>query len=169
MSLPRQKSRWQRQALLRTPRALLRTPHPQREGAQTGEQRWKMTTDRRHGRGGALCPAERRLELVSANITSLNSQFEAVVALPGSVLILQETRLGELGQRSMRTRLQERGWQAAWGKPQPLIEGSRNTSAWNAAPGGVAVLARVGLPLRVVPPLDDVERRLWRQDDGAML
>ena len=99
--------------------------------------------------------------LVSANVTSLNSQLEAVLTLPGSVLLLQETRLGEVGQRSMGARLRERGWQAAWGKPQPQLESSYNNSAWNVAAGGVAVLARRGLPLRLVPPHDDAERMLW--------
>ena len=80
-----------------------------------------MTTEYRKRRGVAPRPAEMHLELVSANVTSLNSQLEAVLNFLGSLLLLQETRLGEVGQRSMGTRLRERGWQAAWGKPQPQL------------------------------------------------
>ena len=120
-----------------------------------------MTTNRCPRRGGAPRAAERHLGLVSANVTSLNSQLEAVLQLPGSVLLLQETRLGEVGQRTMGARLRERGWQAAWGKPQPQLDGAYNASAYNVVAGGVAVLARHGLPLRGVPPHDDAEKRLW--------
>jgi hypothetical protein len=40
--------------------------------------------------GGPSGPSALHLEVVTANVTSLVSQFEAVVALPAAVLILQD-------------------------------------------------------------------------------
>ena len=39
------------------------------------------------------------LQITSANITSLLSQVDVVTRLPGSILALQETRMGEGAQR----------------------------------------------------------------------
>ena len=81
-------------------------------------------------------PGPLPLELVTANVTSLPANFAAVVKLPGNVLALQETRLGEVSQRSQRSLLRRAGWQSFWGKPQPLRVGERHVSAGNALPGG---------------------------------
>ena len=77
-------------------------------------------------------PGPLSLELVSANVTSLPANFAAVVKLPGNVLALQETRLGEVSQRSQRSLLRRAGWQSFWGKPQPLRMGEYHVSAGNA-------------------------------------
>ena len=95
-------------------------------------------------------PGPLSLELVSANVTSLPANFAAVVKLPGNVLALQETRLGEVIQRSQRSLLRRAGWQSFWGKPQPLRMGEYHVSAGNALPGGVGILVREGIPARLV-------------------
>ena len=105
-------------------------------------------------------PTQEPLSMVTANVTSLLSQFEAVTQLPGTVLALQETRMGEVAQRAMQGRLLQRGWQVLWGKPQPMIAGLRTASAWNAVPGGVAILVREGTPARTVPPSAPAEQAL---------
>ena len=61
------------------------------------------------------------LRITSANITSLLSQFDVASHLPGDILALQETRMGEGAQRHMTRALAERGWAVVWGHPMPLI------------------------------------------------
>jgi len=106
-------------------------------------------------------PGPLSLELVSANVTSLPANFAAVVKLPGNVLALQETRLGEVSQRSQRSLLRRAGWQSFWGKPQPLRMGEYHVSAGNALPGGVGILVREGIPARLVPPVSAARQILW--------
>ena len=121
----------------------------------------------RGGRSGASCgdveqnPGPLSLELVSANVTSLPANFAAVIKLPGNVLALQETRLGEVSQRSQRSLLRRAGWQSFWGKPQPLRVGEYHVSAGNALPGGVGILVREGIPARLVPPVSAARQILW--------
>ena len=61
----------------------------------------------------------------------------------------------------MRSQLRQSDWNAAWGKPQPLMDGPHAPSMWNARQGGAAVLARLGHPLRPVAPSSPASRELW--------
>ena len=45
--------------------------------------------------------ANPRLRVTSANITSLLSQLDVVTRLPGDILALQETHMGDGAQRHM--------------------------------------------------------------------
>ena len=74
-------------------------------------------------------PGPTSLAVVTANITSLAANLEAVLALPAPILALQETRLGAAAQQGFTSTLRARGWQALWGKPQPLRSGERKASA----------------------------------------
>ena len=85
------------------------------------------------------------LQLVSLNVTSLPAHLDAVMAISATAILLQETRLGEIAQRSLRSQLVAQGWSPFYGKPQPLVAGLRRPSAWNAVPGGVAILVRNGV------------------------
>ena len=57
--------------------------------------------------------ANPRLRVTSANITSLLSQFDVVTRLPGDILALQETHMGDGAQRHMDRALAELGWTIA--------------------------------------------------------
>eukprot|EP00973_Karenia_brevis_P007683 1044022-Karenia_brevis.AAC.1 len=81
--------------------------------------------------------------MVTSNVTSMWTQFDEVVNLPGQILMLQETRLTEDAQRLMDADLRGKGWCAVWGKPQ--LHQNREVwkhvpSQFNATHGGVAVL-----------------------------
>ena len=102
-----------------------------------------------------------QLRVITANVTSLRANFDAVVDLPGDIIAVQETRLGAAAQEYMASSLSSQGWQSFWGKPQPLIEGPRTPSVWNAAAGGVGVLVRVGYPAQLVPPVTTMQKALW--------
>ena len=101
--------------------------------------------------------------LISANITSLHSQFDEVVRLNAEMLALQETRLSELAQLDMSRLLGDHGWAAIWGKPmQPQKRKQASVpSAHNARHGAVAVLVRQGIAARAGPVDTPVRKRLW--------
>ena len=48
--------------------------------------------------------------LISCNITSLHTQLDAVAALSGDVMALQETRLSEIAQLDMTKNLAKLVW-----------------------------------------------------------
>ena len=104
-----------------------------------------------------------RLRIVSANITSMLSQLDVVTHLPGDILALQETRMGEGAQKHMTKVLAESGWAIAWGKPMPLISLAAGSSPtlWSTHAGGCAVAVRCGTPIRPIPPVSEAVRALW--------
>ena len=97
--------------------------------------------------GGVVC---------AANVSSLNTQLETVMQLPGGVLALTEVRLTESSQMTMRSDLEERKWSVVFGKPQEEWK-----TQWGAKAGGVAILARPGVPLQTARCTSDVQRELW--------
>ena len=44
------------------------------------------------------------------------------------------------------------------GKPPPLRSGERKASAWDAPPGGVALLVKDNIPARLIPPRKEVQQ-----------
>ena len=59
-------------------------------------------------------------QLVTTNVTSFTRHRVAVTELPAQVVAVQETRLTQAGQQSLQRALHADGWQAVWGKPQPI-------------------------------------------------
>ena len=91
------------------------------------------------------------------------SQFDVVTSLPGDLLALQETHMGEGAQRHMTRALAERGMAIVWGKPMPLITLAPGSSPtmWSAHAGGCALAVRSGTPIRGIPPSSQAVQRLW--------
>lgn len=102
------------------------------------------------------------MAVISANVTSLARQYEAILDLQADVLGLQEIRLGEVAQKSYASRLRAHGWQSFWGKPQPIITGDNVApSAWNAAAGGVGILVKEGIPAKAAAIVGTAMQELW--------
>ena len=103
------------------------------------------------------------LRITSANITSMNSQLDVVIRLPGQVLALQETRMGAAAQRIMTRTLADQGWHIIWGAPMPLISlgPGATPTPWSAHAGGCAIAARAGTPLRALSPTTAAVKQLW--------
>eukprot|EP00664_Eupelagonemidae_sp_cell27_P006048 gene6048-8598_t len=116
--------------------------------------------------------ADRAWRVTTINVTALTSTRSAVVVETLSdVLALQEVRLGGQAQRAMARDLDQKGWRAVWGKPQPLLAPAhRHLSArtresiWYAQQGGVGVLVRKGIPAHAAPR--DTPTRRWLWDTG---
>ena len=68
---------------------------------------------------------------------------------------MQEVRLTSASQYDMKEQLQEDGCSVVFGKPQEAL-----SNPWHCKQGGVAIVARNGLVLQRVEPLNDVEREL---------
>ena len=99
----------------------------------------------------------RLLTAMTTNMSSLNTQFEQVCALPAHVVGGQETRMTATGQQLMKSDLEKRGWDVVFGRP---VE-KRGRGRGSVKPGGVCILARTGLGLQVVQASCDLGRELW--------
>eukprot|EP00973_Karenia_brevis_P013340 1811667-Karenia_brevis.AAC.1 len=111
--------------------------------------------------GEASNPGPQCWQLVSANVTSLITQGDAIAEMSADIIALQETRLSEFGQCEASRHFGQRDWQCFWGKPQPPQQRaniSHDLSPWNATHGGVGVLVKKGIPARLAP-LDNHERQ----------
>ena len=80
--------------------------------------------------------------LGSVNLSSLNTQSQCLKSISASVLLLQETRIKETGQKAMRDMLfNERKWEVLWGSGVP-----------SALTAGVAILTKQGVPICPISP-----------------
>ena len=100
--------------------------------------------------------------LTNANCTSLRTQFEEVVALPGTIKTISETRLPEAAQKQYGAMLADKHHQVIWGAPC-----RRKRFGSRVSPGGVAVLAVKGLNMQKVAPRNAAEREAY--DSGRFL
>ena len=73
---------------------------------------------------------------------------------------LSEVHLTLAGQLSCARRLWRAGWGTVWGPPSDaLLRSDGATSSWFGASGRVALLAPMGVPLRLVDPSTSARRR----------
>ena len=77
----------------------------------------------------------------SANVTSLTPHLPYIASFEVDFIALQEVRLTIDGQKIIDDGLTPFGWQAVWGKPQPIRRGTTK-SITDAKQGGVGVLVR---------------------------
>jgi len=94
--------------------------------------------------------------ICAANVTSLNTQLDEVLQLPGHIMGLTEVRLTKSSQMEIQRQLEEVKWSVVWGKPQAEWK-----SQWGAKAGGVGIVSRPGVPLQEVKPVSQTQRELW--------
>ena len=92
---------------------------------------------------------------MTANITAMGTQVDAVLNFPAGATALQETRLTRAGQKKYCDELAQKGWTLVCGAP--LLE---KRTEWEASAGGVAIVAAPGVPLQQPPPLNSMEQEL---------
>ena len=118
----------------------------------------------------ATGPTETSWNIVTANVTSMWTQFAKITSMPAHVALLQETRLTADAQRLMSDDLAEAGWQAFWGKPQPHQDRElwkHEPSIFNAKHGGVAILVKHGIPAKLGAIDSEAAQELWESGRWA--
>ena len=93
---------------------------------------------------------------VSSNVTSLSTQWDTVQTWPFEVIALQETKMTAQWQADFDSIWDTHGWQIVWGK---AVQHMR--TPYEGRNGGVAIMARAGIPFRRVEPASEVTKRLW--------
>ena len=94
--------------------------------------------------------------ICAANVTSLHTQMDAAITLPGHVHGLTEVRLTLSGQVHMEASFRELGRPIVFGKPLPAWR-----TQWGAKCGGVAIAALPGVEIQRVEASTEIERELW--------
>ena len=100
--------------------------------------------------------------IMSANITSFNSQQDSLLELPFDIVAIQETRRTSKTQQFYSAFLKKKGFNSVWGKPQPFRAAKsslHSSTGLNGRPGGVAILASSHIPLQFIPPGDCPTRK----------
>ena len=78
----------------------------------------------------------KEVHLVNANVTSMRAHADDLLRVQAELLALQEVRLTEAGQRAVRARARDQGWDCLWGKPLESPAGG----VGGASQGGVGLL-----------------------------
>ena len=110
-----------------------------------GPCRWFVSGSEGHG-----------VTICAANVTSLHTQMDAAITLPGHVHGLTDVRLTLSGQVHMEASFRELGRPIVFGKPLPAWR-----TQWGAKCGGVAIAALPGVEIQRVEASTEIERELW--------
>ena len=92
---------------------------------------------------------------LTANVTSLSRQYDEVLKLPWDLACRQEVRLTSAGQFDIRERFENDGCSVVFGSPQDAL-----SNPWHCKQGGVAIVARNGMTLQRVQPVNEHEQKL---------
>ena len=100
---------------------------------------------------------EKKFTIISNNIATLAPKVEQVLGWEADVLAFQETRLSSLMQLKITAKMSDEGWQPFLGKAmQVQTTANKVASATNAAKGGVALVAKSGVPIKKAPHNADI-------------